>query len=98
MDITKRVAYRNKKILDAANGESCCICGENDGTTVFCHLDELWAGKGMRQKSDDCAGFFGCYECHASYSGLRSTEPCYMEVLRAYYRTIRRLIDIGVLK
>lgn len=99
MDLTKRVAYRNKKILAAAKDERCCICGENDGTTVFCHFDELWAGKAMSQKADDCAGFFGCYECHRQYSGLdNAAPPSYSEVLRAYYRTIRRLLDLGVLK
>lgn len=95
MDLTKRVAYRNKKILAAANAEPCTICGVEDGTTVLCHLDEQWAGKGMSQKADDCAGFFGCYECHRIY-GAGTMEVIF--VLRAYYRTIRRLIDIGVLK
>ena len=100
MKLTKRAPYRNKNITQAADGEDCMICGKNDGTTVFCHLNESFAGKGMRQKADDCAGFFGCQKCHRDYDeGV--PHPMAIEdweILRGYYRTIRRLIDKGVLK
>lgn len=98
-DLTKRIPYRNKAILKAAKEEKCTICDMNDGTTVFCHLNTGWAGKGLQQKADDCAGFFGCSFCHDVYDGRRyrlSGPITNMEVLRAYYRTIRRLIDKGV--
>jgi len=58
----------------------------------------------MGQKADDCAGFFGCYNCHDIMDG-RKEYPTYYDadeylndILRAYYRTIRRLIDKGVIK
>jgi hypothetical protein len=101
MQLTKRIAYRNKAILKAAKGEKCTICGDECGTIVFCHLNESWAGKGLGQKVDDCAGFFGCSFCHDVYDGRRKRlgEPMAdYEILRAYYRTIRRLLDSGVLK
>ena len=94
----KRVPYRNQKIRDAAKGEDCTICGVNDDTIVFAHFDEQYAGKGMRQKADDCAGFFLCHACHDRH-GKGFFRNCIDRniLIRAYYRTIRRLIDIGVL-
>jgi len=70
-------------------------CNGNPETTVFCHLNEQFAGKGMSQKADDCAGFYGCSSCHQLY------DTGHVEgwmVLRAYYRTIRRMLETGVLR
>lgn len=95
----QRQPYRNQKILDAARGEACTICEANDGTTVAAHLNESWAGKGAGQKADDCAVMFLCARCHDIYDRrIRVRQVEDWEVLRAMYRTIRRLLDIGVLK
>lgn len=88
----KRQPYRNKKILEAARGEDCTICGINDGTTVFAHFDKGYAGKGIAQKADDCAGVFACAACHSALQ-IATCDA----VLRGYYRTMRKLIDKGVL-
>jgi hypothetical protein len=97
--IEKRQPYRNKQITQSANGEECTLhgprCRYDTEHTVFCHLDELFAGKGGGQKADDIAGFFGCDLCHEDYA--KNTGIEYKQVLRAYYRTIRRLIDKGVI-
>ena len=98
--IEKRKPIRSKKILAAANGEACTLCGcENDGTVVFCHLNVLWAGKGLRQKADDIAGFFGCYECHEAYDRMEDAKCGYAdwEIMRAMYRTWRRLWERGII-
>lgn len=99
-DLTKRVAIRSKAIRDAANGESCAVCGRNDGTTVFCHLNESWAGKGMGQKADDLGGgFFGCYICHVRYDNPQAgVQFSYETLMRAVYRTTRRLFEKGVIE
>ena len=97
--LEKRHPFRSKAITQAAKDEPCTVCGRNDGTTVFCHLNESWAGKGMRQKADDFAGFFGCYQCHVKYD-----DPCSSlakddgVIMRAMYRTWRRLLDRGILR
>ena len=101
-DLTKRRAIRSDAIRKAANGEDCTVCGRNDGTTVFCHLNEGWAGKGMGQKADDIAGFFGCHSCHVRYDGGNPyggefTDAYMMEIMRAIYRTWRRLIELKVI-
>ena len=95
--IPKHNHIRCKAIRDAANGEDCTICGINDASTVFAHLDELWAGKGIGIKADDLGGgFFACYKCHQSYDGKLGSIPDWM-VMRAVYRTIRRLYELGII-
>ena len=99
-DLTKRVAIRSKAIRKAANGEDCTVCGRNDGTTVFCHLNESWAGKGMGQKADDLgAGFFGCHHCHMGFDGHLdgNYKIDWRDVAIAIYRTTRRLYEKGII-
>lgn len=97
--LEKRKAIRSKAIRDAANGESCTVCGRNDGTTVFCHLNESWAGKGIGQKADDIAGFFGCVGCHSEYDGELNSGVVTADylIMRAMYRTWRRLWELGII-
>lgn len=98
MDLTKRKAIRSDAIRKAANGEACTVCGRNDGTTVFCHLNESWAGKGIGRKADDIAGFFGCMDCHQRYDHGTTIPRNYAETLmRAMYRTWVRLIETGII-
>lgn len=99
----KRKPYRNKKILESARGERCTFlspsCNGNTETVVFCHVNDPLAGKGMKQKADDYAGFYGCSACHAFYDNYElPTEQMDGYVLGALYRTWRRLIDKGILK
>jgi hypothetical protein len=98
MTLQKRKPFRSKAITQAAKDEACTLCGRNDGTTVFSHLNESWAGKGMGQKADDCAGFFSCFACHFLYESGMGDQESENEILRAYYRTIRRLLDRVILK
>ncbi len=99
----KRIPYRNNKITQNAKGRNCEAnfsgCNYNPKTVVFCHLNESYAGKGMSQKADDFAGFFGCSACHDLYDGRRKNHVLEdKEVLRAVIKTIRTLIDAGILK
>lgn len=98
MNLEKREPIRSKAVREAAEGEDCTICGKYDGTTVFCHLNEGWAGKGMGQKADDF-GFFGCSRCHNNYDGRNGAKaiPETWEILRACYRTWRRLCELGII-
>ena len=95
--IEKRHPFRSKAITQAAKDEPCTVCGRNDGTTVFCHLNESWAGKGMGQKADDI-GMFLCFEHHEIYDGRRNGNLSDRDILRSLFMTIRRLIDKGVIK
>jgi hypothetical protein len=98
-DLTKRKAIRSDAIRKAAKGEDCCVCGRYDGTTVFCHLNESWAGKGTGQKADDLGGgFFGCSSCHYLYDSTVDGRPNDADIMRAMYRTLRRLLELGVIQ
>ena len=89
---------RSNAITQSAKDEDCTLCGKNDGTTVFCHLDELWAGKGKGIKADDIAGFFGCATCHSNYGRGWEGGILDQQIMRAMYRTWKRLIEKGVIK
>lgn len=94
--IPKHNHIRCKAIRDAANGEDCTICGKNNGTTVFAHLNKQWAGKGLGIKADDIAGMFLCAEHHSEYDG-RKFAFCEELVTRAMYRTWKRLWERGII-
>lgn len=96
--LEKRKPIRSKKITKAAKGEFCTICELKDDTVVFCHLNEWWAGKGLGQKADDIAGFFACQSCHDVYDGRKGHGSISdYAVLRAVYKTWRRLWDRGII-
>ena len=96
--ILKHNHIRCKAIRDAANGEDCTICESQDNTVVFCHLNESWAGKGMRIKACDLAGFFGCLKCHSEYDTPGSAlSKDHWEIMRAMYRTWKRLWERGII-
>ncbi len=97
--VPKRAAIRSQKLKAAANGEACTVCGVNDGTTVLAHLNEPWAGKGMGLKADDIAGIMMCVKCHDRYDGRNNSQTLSdYEILRALYRTMRRWIEMGLIK
>jgi hypothetical protein len=96
--VPRRKPIRCQAILNAANGQTCTVCGNISDTVVFAHLNESFAGKGMSQKADDFAGFFACQRCHDLYDGrIRNEEVDAWVVMRAMYRTWRSLIDEGVI-
>src|SRR4030065_131043 len=99
--LAKRTAYRSKKLTQSAKGKPCTMnspwCINDPETTVFCHFNEQWAGKGTSQKADDCAGFYGCWGCHSAYADGRLGKQTDFSVLRAYSRTIRMMLDEGEL-
>jgi hypothetical protein len=77
-------------------------CNYDKTTVVFAHLNESFAGKGMGQKAHDYAGMYLCSSCHDIYD--RRHQPSeqfkqdeYFYLLRAYVKTIGRLIDKGIL-
>jgi hypothetical protein len=103
--IKKHIRIDEEKIRRAAHGEECTMqspwCNHDPETTVLCHLNESFAGKGLGKKTDDTAAFFGCNgprSCHAWYD---SNEAPYHDriyyAFRAVVRTTRRLIEKGVL-
>lgn len=69
------MAYRNRKLLDLANGAPCMSCGAQDGTVVAAHANWSDFGKGMSHKASDAAVAFMCHACHAEIDqGSRLTK------------------------
>ena len=57
--------YRNRALLDLANGASCAICGAQDGTVVAAHSNQSRHGKGAGIKAEDCYTAALCHSCHS---------------------------------
>lgn len=56
--------YRNKKILELAKEAPCQCCGNNDGTVVAAHSNQLRDGKGTGIKAQDYRVAYLCHRCH----------------------------------
>lgn len=77
--INKRIPVRSKKLLKAAEGQSCIRCGSEDGTIVAAHYSGYMShrlGKGLGQKCDDTATAELCYNCHCEMDQyLKGNDP-----------------------
>ena len=108
----KRKPYRNKKILAACRDEPCLVnlpgCTRGGADSVAAHLNLSEYGKGKGQKADDCFVAIACSSCHDILDGRKpppwSDVYCgtvESEILwyhtRGVLRTIRRMIDKGVI-
>lgn len=99
----RREPLRSAKLRDAARGEECTLqifgcCVGGTETTVLAHLHDETFGRG--QKADDTSAVFACYGCHDEIDGrTRKTEgeDLTWYKLRALQRTVRRLVERGVL-
>lgn len=95
--LSKHKYIRSEAYKRGAEGQSCTLCGNNDGTVVLCHLNEHWAGKGRSIKSDDIASMDLCHQCHKKYDEPKLMLIEKWEITRAMYRTIKRRIEQGIL-
>lgn len=103
-DLRQRIEpIRSDAIRRAAAREECTIgfvgiCSHNPETTVLAHIHDEQFGRS--RKADDTSGCFACFHCHTAYdlkqTGL-SEEEVLWYILRAYQRTIRRLVEKDVL-
>lgn len=98
--LSKHKHVRSNAIRKAANRQPCTmnspVCNYDSSTTVLCHLNESFAGKGFGIKADDLAAFFGCSACHEWYDRRLYTDEddIYFYLLRAVVRTARVLVDL----
>lgn len=75
------------------------VCSNDPNTTVFAHMNEDFAGKGMGQKAHDFAGGIACDKCHDWYDGNNGTlEERRFYVFRSVIRTLKLLFDNGILR
>ena len=109
----KRKEYRNKKILEACHdmGDGCTVqlpgcCGPM-APTVAAHSNLMDDGKGKSIKADDIFVAQACQFCHDVLDGRHKIEHKLIDFTRdllIFYhdrgikRTIRRMLDKGILK
>jgi hypothetical protein len=99
------IKVRSNRIRNAAKGEECTariwlVCNSDTDTTVYAHLpDET---KGMGTKSCDLSGAFLCSSCHDFVDGRVKhdvpKEELEQIMRRAQTRTMRRLVEMGIIK
>ena len=100
MNLQKPKKYRSKKITQSAKGECCSfripgVCNHENSTVVFCHAPSV--GKGMRSKSDDWWGAYGCLKCHMALDNYETFEVHYIW-LQGIFETQKKLFDKGLIK
>ena len=81
-------------LRQAANGESCVLCGNTDGTTILHHIRAGQAGMGQKPK-DFPWGVFLCGTCHAHVHGAGRAD--YRAMLLAMGRQMERYLEAGVI-
>ena len=93
--------WRSKRYTDAANGQACVRCGEQE-TVVAAHytgLRQHTYGKGRGLKPDDIVTADLCVNCHAWLdSPKRKSIERSEEFQHLILMTLRRRIADGVLK
>jgi len=59
-----QIIYRNKHLLELVRKCPCQTCGNEDGTVVAAHSNQLRDGKGRGLKAHDYRIAALCYRCH----------------------------------
>jgi len=79
------------KLRRLAKGQSCVMCGADDGTIVLAHLPYRNSGMGM--KAPDVCGAHLCFRCHNEADGPRRMDHEWRFL--ALSRTLERLWKAG---
>ena len=89
--------FRSRKLLDHAKGQTCVMCGADDGTVVCAHSNLGEHGKGGSLKANDACTAHLCFRCHSEYDqGKTMTREQRRDfILTAIVRTVMRLFDQG---
>src|SRR5574343_2087544 len=95
------MTYRNKKLLDSAEGQPCAICGAV-GTTVAAHANSVALGKGTGMKCPDYYVAWVCQRHHDMIDGRRKIEMPYRDAFDlwtwAYLKTVKRWFERGIVQ
>jgi ferredoxin len=94
------MTFRNRKLLDLAEGKPCVMCGADDGTVVAAHSNLLEHGKGMGTKAHDGMTAWLCSHCHFRIDqgkDLNKAEKREL-TLTAICRTYQKLWDQNLIE
>lgn len=70
----KDAEFRNRALLDLANGQQCKNCGGSIGV-VSAHSNSMLHGKGKSHKAHDCFVAWLCQRCHEWLDQGLSADP-----------------------
>lgn len=68
-------AFRSRRLLDSARGQSCQNCDADDGTIVAAHSNSAEHGKGKSIKAADCFVAYLCFRCHGWLDQGTGADP-----------------------
>ena len=90
--------YRSRRLLDAAEGRACVLCGKQDDTVVPAHLPGSKYGMpaGWSQKTHDWLVAHLCFHCHYEIDGIGRQD--FQLRMKALCLTLERLFDEGMLR
>jgi len=94
------MTFRSPKLLKAANGRPCALCGLV-GTTVAAHSNSIMHGHGIGHKAPDYYIAYLCQRCHDEIdgrSGGLSKEEKRERWLDAFVRTVAVWFEEGIVK
>ena len=94
------MTYRAPKLLKAAQGRACVLCG-SVGTTVAAHSNALAHGRGMGHKAPDYYVAYLCQACHDFTDGRRgglSKDEKREMWLRGFVRTVEVWFTDGIVE
>lgn len=98
----RKPPIRSPKMLEAAQGHTCVLCGRNDGTVVAAHYQGIGSarlGKGRGQKPSDLHVADLCHRCHQAmdaYEGGNDPERS-LDFCLAILETLERRWRDGVI-
>ena len=92
--------YRNKKLLEVVREAPCQLCGNQDGTVVAAHSNQLRDGKGRGIKAHDYRIAALCFRCHTELDQGKDLDRSdrIQKFEEAHRSTIGWLFDTGRLK
>lgn len=87
--------YRNKYLLELVRQSPCQNCGNQDGTVVAAHSNQLRDGKGRGMKAHDYRIAALCYSCHMELDQGKSLDKAERVELwdEAHRKTIAWLFE-----
>jgi hypothetical protein len=91
------LTYRNKKLLELVRQSPCQTCGNQDGTVVAAHSNQLRDGKGRGIKAHDYRIAALCYSCHMEIDQGKSLDKAERVEIweEAHRKTIAWLFENG---
>lgn len=92
------MSFRSPKLLKAARGRPCVICGSVE-TTVSAHSTRVDHGHGTGIKAPDFMIAFLCHTHHDEVDGRRGTlskDDRHELWLRAFVKTIAVMFEQGI--